>query len=57
MENNTTDNFVVWKLKPDFDSVEFSESDISFYKNKYSVDDSTSVLIVKSDGTVKDLIV
>mgnify|MGYP001079219597 CR=1 FL=1 len=54
--SNESENFAVWKLKPNFDAAIISETDIVYYKNKYNVPQDAAIVILKSDGTVRDIV-
>lgn len=56
MENDIYDgDFVIWKLKEGFDDAIITESDISYYKKQKLVSPDTTVIVVTSEGKVRDV--
>lgn len=56
MENDIYDgDFVIWKLKEGFDDAIITETDISYYKKQKLVSPDTTVIVVTSEGKVRDV--
>ena len=56
MENDIYEgDFVIWKLKEGFDDAIITESDISYYKKQKLVSPDTTVIVVTSEGKVRDV--
>lgn len=56
MENDIYEgDFVIWKLKEGFDDAIITESDISYYKKQKLVSADTTVIVVTSEGKVRDV--
>lgn len=55
MSKEKTDDFVVWTLKPDYDDAIITESDIVYYKKTNNINRQTSVLLKRSDDTLREV--
>jgi hypothetical protein len=50
-----TDNFVVWTLKPEFDDAIITESDVVYYKKMKNLNRHDSVVLKRSDNTLREV--
>lgn len=55
MKTKTSDEFMMWKLKEEFDDAIITESDIEYYRKMNNIASWTTIFVQKSDGSIRDV--